>query len=759
MKSTERCSVLCTADPQPLARLDAAELDKPNGRPGDLPALPRQINHRILIVDDNPAIHADFHKVLTGKNGHEPALLQTEEALFGAGDASVLDRIFELDSAYQGPEALERVVEALAAGRPYAMAFVDVRMPPGWDGIETITRIWQRAPDLQVVICTAYSDYSWSEMIASLGSPDNLVILKKPFDTIEVVQLAHALTRKWELNRQAQFKLGELTRMVAERTRALEQANQELRRQVQERLQAEAGLRMSEERFSQAFKASPMPLSIERLKDHRYVDVNESFVKLTGYPREQLIGHSADLLGIWGAAQSQCHIRDALASGKPLRNCECQFHTRKGDVRQALVSTELLTLGAEPYLLMLAQDITERIQLERQFRQAQKMEAIGQLAAGVAHDFNNILTVIQGYGSMLQLRLGEDGPHAKPVSAILASSERASNLVRQLLMFSRKRIMQFGNVELNETIQSLSGMLRDLVGEHICVETECEPGLPLVYADRGMIEQVIVNLTVNSRDAISKSGRIVLRTAVATVDHGLCEANPEARAGRFVCVTVGDDGCGIAPELLPHLFEPFFTTKEVGKGTGLGLATVYGIVRQHQGWINVASEPGVGTEFRIYLPFSDQTLSAAPESKSQSATPPGTETILVAEDEPSLREMVSDTLSMCGYRVLLARSGPTALEIWKREEGRIDLVLTDMVMPGGMMGTDLAAELQASNPEVKVIFTTGYSPGVNVQQAPLREGVNFLPKPYSPHTLASLVRRCLDSDNLSAVEPASSDEG
>jgi CheY-like chemotaxis protein len=228
------------------------------------------------------------------------------------------------------------------------------------------------------------------------------------------------------------------------------------------------------------------------------------------------------------------------------------------------------------------------------------------------------------------------------------------------------------------------------------------------------------------------------------VDEASAKANSDARPGPFICLTVSDTGCGIVPELLPHLFEPFFTTKDVGKGTGLGLATVYGIVRQHRGWIEVASEPGVGTAFRVYLPISDQTIQTHTELPVPAAAAPGSETILVAEDEPSLREMVSDTLTYCGYRVLLARSGPAALEVWEREQGRIDLVLTDMVMPGGMMGTDLAAELKRCNPKVKVIFTTGYSPGVSGNLHPLREGVNFLPKPYSPQKLADLVRSCLD---------------
>jgi two-component system NtrC family sensor kinase len=576
-------------------------------------------NNRILIVDDNPAIHQDFRKVLGAHRRSEPALLKVETALFGLAEPEVPSAEFELDSVYQGQEALERVRKAQAEGKPYAVAFVDVRMPPGWDGVETVTRIWQVCPELQVVVCTAYSDYSWDEMLRKLGSTDNVVILKKPFDNVEVLQLASALTRKWELNRQAQLKVDELTRMVAERTSQLEKANRELLREMEERSSA-----------------------------------------------------------------------------------------------------------------------------ERQLRHAQKMEAIGQLAAGVAHDFNNVLTVIHGHASMLSMRLGADGPHAKSVSEIRLSAERAANLVRQLLMFGRKQVMQFRNVELSEVLRSVSGMLRQLVGEHISVETECSPELPAIFADRGMVEQVIVNLTINARDAMLRGGRVVLRGTEVVVDQERCSKNPEASCGRFVCLTVSDTGCGMDPQAMAHLFEPFYTTKEVGKGTGLGLATVYGIVKQHRGWIDVQSIPNGGTTFEIFFPVSDQKSPPPPENTEDLSNRRGSETILIAEDESSLRDLVAELLTMRGYRVLVANSGPAALEMWRQEAGRIDLLLTDMIMPGGLMGTDLAAELKREKPNLRVIYTTGYSPGMTGTDHKFEEDTNFLPKPYSPTKLADIVRKALD---------------
>jgi len=610
------------ADPVGLG----AEPAKPNGRDSVRssaglrlsPVLPLE-NNRILIVDDNPSIHDDFRKVLGRSSERQNDLASSEADLFGDEIVPPVSAKFEIDSAYQGQEGLEKVQKSLIAGRPYAMAFVDVRMPPGWDGIETITRIWQIYPELQVVVCTAYSDYSWEEMIRKLGASDNLVILKKPFDNVEVLQMACTFCHKWELNRSAHLKLDELGQMVAQRTRELEKANEDLRREIQDRLQA-----------------------------------------------------------------------------------------------------------------------------ERQLRHAQKMEAVGQLAAGVAHDFNNILTVVHGHSSLLLMRLGEEGTHVRSLSEIRHSAERAANVVRQLLMFSRKQILQFRNVDFGDVIRSVSGMLRQLVGEHVMLETKCEKRLPPVFADRGMIEQVVVNLTLNARDAMPRGGQITISCTVVTLTPESVRADADGGAGQFVRLDVSDTGCGIDEEGLNHLFEPFYTTKEAGKGTGLGLATVFGIVKQHQGWIEVESKVNEGSVFRLYFPASSQSVQKPSDPQELLRQTTGTETILLAEDEPSLREMVQEVLKLQGYRVLTAASGPAALEIWHTEKRPIDLLLTDMVMPGGMMGTDVAAELRRVNPGLKAIFTTGYSPGVVATAHSLEEGVNFLPKPYSPIQLAGIVRQCLD---------------
>ena len=336
-----------------------------------------EAHYRILIVDDNPAIHEDFRKIILGHQSRNSELDATEAILFDDQAAGVESPVqFSIESAFQGREALEKVVQSLKEGRPFAMAFVDVRMPPGWDGIETISHLWKADPSLQVVVCTAYSDYSWEKMTEKLGVSDNLVLLKKPFDNVEVLQLGHALTKKWLVTRQAQLRLDELEHMVEDRT---------------------AELRSSEERFSQAFHNSPIPQAIQTLQAQRFIDVNDAFLQMTGFSRDDVIGRTPFDLGL--CLDFETRFLGQVRDGKIVRDAEAQISTRGGELRHALLSLEPLNLAGEPHVLLMVQDISERLQLEAQLRQAQKMDAIGQLAAGIAHDFNNLLTICLLYTS------------------------------------------------------------------------------------------------------------------------------------------------------------------------------------------------------------------------------------------------------------------------------------------------------------------------------------------------------------------------
>jgi signal transduction histidine kinase/CheY-like chemotaxis protein len=390
-------------------------------------------------------------------------------------------------------------------------------------------------------------------------------------------------------------------------------------------------------------------------------------------------------------------------------------------------------------------DITERKKLETQFRQAQKMEGIGQLAGGVAHDFNNILAVI---GMQAELLKGSGGLSADQLGfadEINVTVHRAAALTRQLLLFSRREVFQPCDLDLSKSITNTAKMLWRIVGENIEMQLQLASLPMMIHADAGMMDQVLLNLAVNARDAMPGGGRLIIGTCGVEFDKTDATRSAQARAGSFVCLSVSDSGCGIPPEILPKIFEPFFTTKDVGKGTGLGLATVFGIVQQHQGWINVESKAGQGTTFRIYLP---RLAGKADKKSAQPALPVmygGSETILLAEDDPSLRTSLRITLTRLGYHVLETPNGVKAMEVWKENRDVVRLLLTDMVMPGEMTGDALAQGILKENPKLKVIYMSGYSAEAASKGFPLKEGVNFLTKPFLAAKLAQTIRELLDA--------------
>ena len=356
------------------------------------------------------------------------------------------------------------------------------------------------------------------------------------------------------------------------------------------------------------------------------------------------------------------------------------------------------------------EDTTERASLEEQFRQAQKMESVGQLAAGVAHDFNNILTIIQGHSGLLISRPNLSPAMTTSIQAVSFAAERAASLTRQLLAFSRKQVMQPKPIDLKEVVSNMSKMLQRLIGETITLHCKYAPQLPPINGDAGMMEQILMNLAVNARDAMPRGGELTIATEPILVSEAHLKLHTDARTGAFVCLQVQDTGTGMDAATMKRIFEPFFTTKEAGRGTGLGLATVYGIVRQHAGWIEVTSKVGAGATFKIYFPASTRALEARADNLAPS-TPVhgGGETILVVEDEPVLRDLAQVILQDCGYSVIQAASGVDALTVWQKHQGAVDLLLTDMIMPDGLSGKDLAESLLGHKPALKVIFTSGYN--------------------------------------------------
>ncbi len=518
-------------------------------------------------------------------------------------------------------------------------------------------------------------------------------------------------------------------------------------RDVSERHAAEMALRSSETLFRSVWENSVDGM---RLTDENgsIVAVNGAYCRLVGLPQEKLEGRPLSVAYAADADTEQVLLqyRTNFTACIARSNVEHQAVLQDGRRLVLEVTDSYVSAGGKPRLLLsLFRDITLHKRLEEQLRQSQKMEAIGQLAGGVAHDFNNILTIILGHASLLAMTPLE--PKAL-VSAnqIKQASERAAGLTRQLLAFGRKQIVNPRPLDLNRVVGGMKEMLSRLLGEDIALQIHFNGQPAIVEADPTMLEQILLNLSVNSRDAMPRGGRLAIRISMRDVDTAHIRKSVEATPGKFVCLSHTDTGDGIPPENLPRIFEPFFTTKELGKGTGLGLATVYGIVKQHKGWIEIDSEMGKGTTFNIFLPASAvlaPEIEAATETQFRALG--GTETVLVVEDERDLREIITRTLNRHGYRVFQAVDGNNALQIWRDYKNEIQLVFTDVIMPGGMNGRELAEKLWAEKPDLKVVFSTGYGADALGKGFKLDPDLNYLQKPYLPHALARIVRKSLDA--------------
>ncbi len=393
--------------------------------------------------------------------------------------------------------------------------------------------------------------------------------------------------------------------------------------------------------------------------------------------------------------------------------------------------------------------MTERKRLEHQLVQAQKMEAVGRLAGGIAHDFNNQLTVVLGRSEMLLERLPPEDPRRRPAQLIRETAERAAGLTRQLLAFSRKQVLEPKVLDLNQVVGGMEKMLRRLIGEDVELTLAPGAGLGAVSADPGQLEQVVMNLAVNARDAMPQGGRLLLRTANAELDTTACRRHADAAPGRYVMLEVTDTGVGMDAATQARIFEPFFTTKEAGKGTGLGLATVFGIVKQSNGHIWVYSEPGHGTTFKVLLPRIEGEADGAPAETA--AARRGSETILLAEDEPELRALVAEHLEARGYTVLAAATPEEALGLARAHAGPIHLLLTDVVMPG-LSGRALSEQFRAERPEARVLYMSGYTDEIIGHHGLLEAGTALLQKPFTGNALALKVREVLDAPERAVAQ-------
>ena len=517
---------------------------------------------------------------------------------------------------------------------------------------------------------------------------------------------------------------------------------------ITERKRVEDELRRADERFSKAFRCSPLPIAINSLEDGRFLDVNDAYLEMSRYSREQLIGQSSLDIGFWVEPSERAGLIATLQKEGRVRQSQLRFRTGQGEIRKVDYAAELIDLDGQSCILSISRDITEQLALEAQLRQAQKMEAIGNLAGGVAHDFNNILGVIIGYCDLTIDELAPGTSVAKNVARIKKASVRAAGLTRQLLTFGRRQVVFPVVLHLDSAIQGVTSMLLRMVSEDVRITVDAEAGPRNIKADPGQLEQIVMNLVVNARDAMPQGGDIRIATAHRTLEPRDLAEYSGCAVGSYLALVVSDTGHGMSPATMSSIFEPFFTTKEVGVGTGLGLSTVYGIVKQCGGTIRVSSELGKGAAFEVLFPEVHEPVTRHASTEATVRKPAQAGVILLVEDSESLRELITIMLQQGGYEVIEACDAESALRLLRESEKKPDLLLTDVIMPG-RTGVELLAEALREYPAMRGLFMSGYSPDLLSERGGSVEESAFLQKPFNLPTLLAKVHGILHKDEIS----------
>jgi len=527
-------------------------------------------------------------------------------------------------------------------------------------------------------------------------------------------------------------------------------------RDVTERNRASESLRRSEASFRSVIENAPYGI-YRATAAGDLLRVNPALQKMLGFESRAELLKMNLARDLYLDPQEHQRIIELLAMQQKFKDVEVEWRRKDGSLTKARCGGFVVKDGGKDaaYFEVFAEDVTEKRSLERQLQVAQKMEAVGRLSGGIAHDFNNLLGVIIGYSQVLKKRLEVENPLREHAEEIEKAGQRAASLTRQLLAFSRQQVLAPAVLNLNALLTDMEKMVSRLIGEDIELGLRLDPGIGRVKADLSQIEQVVMNLVVNARDALPHGGKLVIGTENAVLNQEYTRRHPGSRVGSYVMLSVIDNGTGMNAETLAHLFEPFFTTKEPGKGTGLGLATVYGVVKQSGGYVGVDSEPGSGSCFRVYLPQIKEALRNDPAGAPLSATFRGTETVLLVEDADALRKLAQALLEQNGYRVLAAESGVEALKIAEKEQERIHLLLTDVIMPG-MNGRALAEHLAPLHKGLRVLYMSGYTHTAIAEHGVLESGTYLLQKPFTEEALLQKVREvlCADAPGQSASKQA-----